>query len=256
MISGRLVAFWNISRSCRQIASFFHFMSDMITVVSQCYFLPPAVIAICLQRLLWALVDCVVHGLHCVPSVLWRCWLVGRKGIQPVKNRVVGCWCGCLSGARCILAYRPADATATHCLFASVKSRLVLPFWFRLTWVVPDKGLLNGCVCVCVCVVCTVDCIDTQPLHYNNVSFVHARFDNKVHVFDLSTDLGQKLEAVKMSIMLVACVYDDVVEGGASWPVIFHVESDSTFTGHAWTLAPLVRVCVWGISYCFCLSVN
>ena len=23
-------------------------------------------------------------------------------------------------------------------------------FWYRLTWVVPDKGLLNGCVCVCV----------------------------------------------------------------------------------------------------------
>jgi len=27
---------------------------------------------------------------------------------------------------------------------------LVLPFWYRLTWVVPDKGPLNGCVCVCV----------------------------------------------------------------------------------------------------------
>jgi len=23
---------------------------------------------------------------------------------------------------------------------ASVKSRLVLPFWYRLTWVVPEKG--------------------------------------------------------------------------------------------------------------------
>ena len=33
---------------------------------------------------------------------------------------------------------------------ASVKSRLVLPFWFRLTWVVPEKGPLNGCVCVCM----------------------------------------------------------------------------------------------------------
>ena len=22
-------------------------------------------------------------------------------------------------------------------------------FWYRLTWVVPDKGPLNGCVCVC-----------------------------------------------------------------------------------------------------------
>jgi len=28
---------------------------------------------------------------------------------------------------------------------------LVLPFWYRLTWVVPEKGPLNGCVC-CVCV--------------------------------------------------------------------------------------------------------
>ena len=50
-----------------------------------------------------------------VPSVLWRCWLGGRKGIQPVKNRVVGCWRGYLSGARCRLAYGPGDATATHC---------------------------------------------------------------------------------------------------------------------------------------------
>ena len=30
---------------------------------------------------------------------------------------------------------------------APVKSRLVLPFWYRLTWIVPDKGPLNGCVC-------------------------------------------------------------------------------------------------------------
>jgi len=28
---------------------------------------------------------------------------------------------------------------------------LVLPFWYRLTRVVPDKGPLNVCVCVCVC---------------------------------------------------------------------------------------------------------
>ena len=33
---------------------------------------------------------------------------------------------------------------------ASVKSRLVLPFRYQLTWVVPDKGPLNVCVCVCV----------------------------------------------------------------------------------------------------------
>jgi len=37
--------------------------------------------------------------------------LGGRKGIRPVKNRVVGYWHGYLSGARCRLAYGPADAT-------------------------------------------------------------------------------------------------------------------------------------------------
>ena len=31
---------------------------------------------------------------------------------------------------------------------ASVKSRLILPFWYRLTRVVPEKGPLNGCVYV------------------------------------------------------------------------------------------------------------
>jgi len=40
-----------------------------------------------------------------------------------------------------------------HChslSLASVKSRLVLPFWYRLTRVVLDKGTLNGCVCDCL----------------------------------------------------------------------------------------------------------
>jgi len=79
-----------------------------------------------------------------LPSVLWRCWLGGRKGIRHVKNWAVGCRRGYLSGARCILANGPADATATHCLLLQHKSRLVLPFWYRLTRVVPDKGPLNG----------------------------------------------------------------------------------------------------------------
>jgi len=38
-----------------------------------------------------------------------------------------------------------------HChslSLASVKYRLVLPFWYRLTWVVPEKGPWNMCVCL------------------------------------------------------------------------------------------------------------
>ena len=30
------------------------------------------------------------------------------------------------------------------------KMQIGLPFWYRLTWVVPDKGPLSGCVCACV----------------------------------------------------------------------------------------------------------
>ena len=88
-------------------------------------------------------------------SVLLRCWLGGRKGIPRVKNRVVGCWHGCLSRARGRLAYGPADATATHCL-ASVKSRLVWPFWCWLTRVVPNKGPLNECVCLIQSIFCII----------------------------------------------------------------------------------------------------
>ena len=33
---------------------------------------------------------------------------------------------------------------------ASVKSKMVLPFWYQLIWRVPNKGPLNVCVCACV----------------------------------------------------------------------------------------------------------
>ena len=78
--------------------------------------------------------------------------LVGWQEGHPAckKTWVVRCRRGYLSGARCRHACGPADANATHCLLASVKSRLVLPFLYWLTWVVPEKGQLDGCVRVCV----------------------------------------------------------------------------------------------------------
>ena len=73
-------------------------------------------------------------------SLLLHCWIL----------QVVGCWRGYLSGARCRLAYGPADATHRHSLsLASVKSRLFLPFWYWLTRVVLDKWALNRCMSVC-----------------------------------------------------------------------------------------------------------
>jgi len=64
----------------------------------------------------WSCLQCLL------PSVLWCCWLGGRKGIRPVKNWVVGCRRGYLSAARCRLAYGPVDATATHCLFSKMQT--------------------------------------------------------------------------------------------------------------------------------------
>ena len=83
--------------------------------------------------------------------MLCRCWLGGRKGIRPVKNWAVGCWYVYLPGARCRLAYGPADATATHCLCFS-KIQIGFTFLILAYPGCPGKGPLNVCVCVCVSV--------------------------------------------------------------------------------------------------------
>ena len=98
------------------------------------------------QKLLLSTAMLIGRLVWVMPSVLWRCWLRGRKGIRPVKTWVVGCWRGYLSGARCRLAYGPADATDTHCLLLQWN-----PDWFYLCGTGPPgwswtKGRY-GCVC-------------------------------------------------------------------------------------------------------------
>ena len=73
----------------------------------------------------------------------WRHW---RKGIQPEK--LTGGVLAWLSAARCT-CIRPSWCHCHSLSLASVKSRLVSPFWYWLTQVVSEKGPLNGCVCVC-----------------------------------------------------------------------------------------------------------
>jgi len=43
-------------------------------------------------------------------------------------------------------AYGPADATATLSSLASLKSRIILPFWCQLSQVVMERRPLNGCL--------------------------------------------------------------------------------------------------------------
>jgi len=88
------------------------------------------------------------------PSVLWRCWFGDRKGTQPVKNLSDGmlAWLSvCSEVQTCI---RPSWCHCHSLSLASVKFRLVLPFWYWLARVVPDTGPLNVYVCapVRVCV--------------------------------------------------------------------------------------------------------
>ena len=81
----------------------------------------------------------IIIGMY-VPSVLWRCWLGGRKGIRPVKKLSGGvlAWLSVWSeGQTCIW---PSWCHCHSLSLAPVKSRLVLPFWYRLTQVVLEKG--------------------------------------------------------------------------------------------------------------------
>ena len=84
--------------------------------------------------------------------------LVGWQEGHPACKKVSGgYWCGYLSMERCgdlhMAQLMPLPLTVS----ASVKSRLVLPFWYRITRVVLDRGLLNRCVChevkhTCICI--------------------------------------------------------------------------------------------------------
>ena len=84
----------------------------------------------------------------------WHCWLDIRKGIQPVKNWVVGCWRGCLGwGADLHIAQQMSLPLTISCSSKSrlVSTFLVLPFWYLLTRVVPDIFQKSSKTVVCLC---------------------------------------------------------------------------------------------------------
>jgi len=72
--------------------------------------------------------------------------LVGQQEGHPVCKKLSGevlAWLSVWSEVQtCIW---PGWCHCHSLSLASVKYRLVLPFWYRLTWVVLDKGPLNGC---------------------------------------------------------------------------------------------------------------
>ena len=93
-----------------------------------------------------------------LPSVLWHCWLGGRKGIRPVKNWAVGCWRG-------YLLERGADLHMVQLmplpLTVSCFSKIQIGFAFLVLAHLGSPGeraVKRVCVCVCVCV-CVHACV-------------------------------------------------------------------------------------------------
>jgi len=80
-----------------------------------------------------------------LPSVLWRCGMGVRKGIQPVKTE----WWGtgvviCLQQGKIICIWS-SWCHCHHIISSSSKIQNGLPSWCRLTQVVLEKRPLNRC---------------------------------------------------------------------------------------------------------------
>jgi len=121
--------------------------------VHQCFVLWWFTVVVRMTCNIFALVF-AIHYMYIVrnlPSVLWHCWLGVRKSIHPVKSEWwgVGVVISLERGADCLHNYSPTDATATPktpiISTHLIKSRLVLPFWYRLTQVVLEKRPLIVC---------------------------------------------------------------------------------------------------------------
>jgi len=117
-----------------------------------------------------------------MPSVLRRCWLGGRKGIQPVKNWVVGCWRGIYldQGADLRMALLMPLPLTVSC---SSKIQIGFTFLVPADLGSPGKRTVKW---VCVCVIdlshCTVQVFSIPP-------FAWCIFELKIKVaaVDLST---------------------------------------------------------------------
>jgi len=106
----------------------------------------------------------IIYIVCFLPSVLWRCWLGGRKGIRPVKNWVVGCWRGYLSGARCRLAEMAQLMPLP--LTVSCFSKIQIGFTF-LVLAHPDSPGKRAVKRVCIyCLLVFIICFSTYPFFF------------------------------------------------------------------------------------------
>ena len=101
-----------------------------------------------------------------LPSVLWHCWLGGRKGIRPVKNWVVGWWCGCLmeQGADLHMAQLMPLPLTVSCF-----SKIQIGFTFLvMAHLGSPRKMAIKWVCVCVWTTAKHSSWD-MLLHYTHI---------------------------------------------------------------------------------------
>jgi len=147
-----------------------------------------------------------------VPSVLWRCWLGGRKGIRPVKTE----WWG--TGV-VICLERDADFYMAQLmplpLTVSYFSKIQIGFTFLVLAHPGSPGkrtVKRVCVCVCVCVrinvvlcgrLCCLISFVLFSMCYWQVSPAMSREHNEVclllHFYD-SHDIWHFLSAIGLFI--------------------------------------------------------
>jgi len=92
--------------------------------------------------------------------------LVGRQEGHPACKKLSGevlAWLSVWSEVQTCIWPSSSHCHSLSC--ASVKSRLVLPFWYRPTQVVLEKGPLNGFVCVCVSDIYYISCYMWQRIY-------------------------------------------------------------------------------------------
>ena len=99
----------------------------------------------------------------------------GRKGTRPVKNRVLGCWRGYLSGARCRLAYMTQLMPLP--LAVSCFSKIEIGFTF-LVQAHPGSAGQRAFKWVCGVWVCLIQSVSRRtlgrPVHCLNASIIQS----------------------------------------------------------------------------------
>jgi len=90
-----------------------------------------------------------------LPSVLWRCWLGGRKGIRPVKNFE---WC---STGIVVYLERGADLHMAQLMSLPLTISCFSKIQIGFTFLAPappgspwKRAVKRVCVCVCVAGIC------------------------------------------------------------------------------------------------------